>query len=136
MSRHFSNGHIMQPGIKRPVNLALHRMQFPPMAIVSILHRISGVLIFLLLPFALYLLSNSLQSQFTFIELRHTFPSPLFSFLSWVLISSVGFHFFAGLRHMIMDCGFFESLKAARITAYIILFLGVVICVLSGVWVW
>lgn len=126
----------MQSSVKRPVNLALHRMQFPPMAIVSILHRISGVLIFLLLPFALYLLSNSLQSQFTFIELRHAFPSPLFSFLSWVLLSAVGFHFFAGVRHMIMDCGFFESLKAARITAYIVLLFGLISCVLFGVWVW
>jgi len=95
--------------VERPVHLDLTRMTFPPMAIVSILHRISGVLLFLLLPFALYLLHHSLSSQDSFDQLQHQLHSPMMKLLSWILISSVAFHFFAGLRHMVMDCGIGEQ---------------------------
>ena len=48
---------------KRPVNLDLTKFAFPLIAIVSIVHRISGVVIFLFLPFLLYFLDQSLSSQ-------------------------------------------------------------------------
>ena len=122
--------------VERPVHLDLTRMTFPPMAIVSILHRISGVLLFLLLPFALYLLHHSLSSQDSFDQLQHQLHSPMMKLLSWILISSVSFHFFAGLRHMVMDCGIGESLKVARFTAFFVIFLAAIAIVLAGVWLW
>ncbi|MCX7124830.1 MAG: succinate dehydrogenase, cytochrome b556 subunit, partial [Gammaproteobacteria bacterium] len=98
----------------RPVHLDLTKMKFPPMAIISIMHRVSGVLLFLLLPFVLYLLHNSLHSPESFMLLQQSLTSPVMSFLVWVLICAVCFHFFAGIRHMLMDCGLGEHLKTAR----------------------
>lgn len=121
---------------KRPVHLDLTRMKFPPMAIISIMHRISGVLLFLLLPFVLYLLQISLQSQQTFSHLIDLLNSSSVVFLLWVLVCAVSFHLIAGIRHMIMDFGLFESVKAGRLTAYLIIALEVIVMVFAGVWLW
>ena len=120
----------------RPVNLNLARMKFPPMAIISIMHRISGVFLFLLLPLALYMLHASLHSQESFDQLRESLATPVMSAMVWVLLSAVTFHFLAGLRHMLMDCGLGEHLNAAKITAYLIMLLEVIAMVLIGVWLW
>jgi succinate dehydrogenase / fumarate reductase, cytochrome b subunit len=120
----------------RPMHLDLTRMKFPPMAIVSVMHRISGVLLFLLLPFMLYLLHTSLQSQDSFEQLHHFMALPSVSFFLWVLVCAVSFHFLAGVRHMLMDCGLGESLQAGRVTAYLIIVLEVIVMIFSGVWLW
>lgn len=120
----------------RPINLDLTGMKFPPMAIISIMHRVSGVLLFLLLPFVLYLLHQSLHSQESFALLQQTLSSFVMKFFVWVLISAVCFHFFAGIRHMLMDCGLGESVKTARLTAYFIMVLEVIVMLLIGVWLW
>lgn len=121
---------------KRPVFLDLTKMRFPPMAIVSIMHRVSGVLLFLLLPFALYLLHYSLASQDSFDALQTFLSNPLPIFGVWVLVCAAAFHLFAGIRHMIMDCGFGEHLCAARFSAYFLMLLEVVVMILAGVWLW
>ena len=120
----------------RPVHLDLTKMKFPPMAIISIMHRISGVLLFLLLPFVLYLLHTSLQSQDSFTQLQLFVALPFIKFLMWMLICAVCFHFLAGIRHMLMDCGLAESLQTARVTAYFIIFLEIFAMIFVGVWLW
>lgn len=121
---------------KRPVHIDLTRMKFPPMAIVSILHRLSGVVLFLLLPLILYLLHTSLYSQSDFSALQLFIAEPTVKFFLWVLVSAVSFHFFAGVRHMLMDCGLGEGLRTARVTAYLIMLLEIVAMVFAGVWLW
>lgn len=118
----------------RPVHLDLTRMKFPPMAIVSILHRLSGVVLFLLLPFAIYMLHASLFSEASFTGLQQMLLAPEWRFLMWVLLSAVGYHFLAGVRHMLMDCGIAESLCHARLTAYVLIVLQVIVMLLLGVW--
>lgn len=120
----------------RPVHLDLTKMKFPPMAIISIMHRISGVLLFLLLPFVLYLLHASLQSQGSFLQLQLFVALPFVKLLMWVLICAVCLHFLAGIRHMLMDCGLGESLQIARVTAYLIIALEIVAMIFVGVWLW
>lgn len=117
----------------RPVHLDLTHMKFPPMAIISIMHRVSGVLLFLLLPFMLYLLHTSLQSEVTFSQLQIMLAAPDMKFLLWVLFSAVAFHFLAGIRHMLMDCGLTETLEAGRFTAYLIIVLEVIVMIAAGV---
>ena len=121
---------------QRPVHLDLTRMKFPPMAIVSIMHRISGVLLFLLLPFVLYIFSSSLHSQESFDELQIFLVLPVTKLFLWLLLSAAAFHLFAGVRHMMMDCGAGEGLFVARKTAYLIFILEVVAMIAAGVWLW
>ncbi len=120
----------------RPIHLDLTKMHFPITAIISILHRVSGVMLFLLLPFALYCLSQSLQSHGTFVGLTETLRTPIFIILMWILLSAAFFHLIAGIRHIIMDGGFFEALKPARRSALIVIILEIIAIFGLGVWLW
>jgi succinate dehydrogenase / fumarate reductase, cytochrome b subunit len=108
---------------KRPVFLNLFQIYFPVTAIASIAHRVSGFLLFLLIPFFLFGLSQSLQSAEHFDRLFSMAAHPackLFLLLSfWAFI----YHFCAGVRHVIMDFGYAETLKCARWTSWIVFIL-------------
>ena len=91
--REFRNIHVSQ--------LALFRL--PLAGIISFLHRVSGALMFLLLPVTLYLLDQSLLSEGTFDYFKgitsHWFVKLILLALSWAFIQ----HFCAGIRHLVMD---------------------------------
>lgn len=121
---------------KRPVNLALSSLTFPPMAIASILHRMSGILLFLLLPVMMYFLSLSLHDSDSFIHLQALLAQPMYKMMLWAFGSAWCYHVMAGLRHMVMDCGLGESLAVGRITALLVIALGFVCALFLGVWLW
>lgn len=77
--------------------------RLPLAGVVSILHRISGLLMFLLLPFILYLLDQSLLSEVSFAYFKgfasHWLVKLVILALSWGYLH----HFCAGIRHLIMD---------------------------------
>lgn len=122
--------------IERPVNLDLTQFHFPPMAIVSILHRITGVLIFLFLPLMLYLLHQAYLSQVGYDSVIQLLKNGWMKFFVWAMLSAVCFHLIAGIRHLIMDCGIGESLKGGRNGAYLVFALSAVMAVITGVWIW
>ncbi|TFY96472.1 succinate dehydrogenase, cytochrome b556 subunit [Ramlibacter rhizophilus] len=77
---------------------------------VSILHRISGVVMFLLLPFIIWLFDTSVSSEISFARFRAAFESGLGFVPGWfiklvalALIWSYLHHFIAGVRHVWMD---------------------------------
>lgn len=120
----------------RPVNLSLTQFKFPIAAIVSILHRISGVLLFLALPVLLYTLSHSLQSDDAFAQVVQYMRSPVALFFAWVILSATLFHLLAGIRHLMMDLGLGEGLKAGQFTAISVIVLTAIGAILMGVWLW
>jgi succinate dehydrogenase / fumarate reductase, cytochrome b subunit len=77
--------------------------RLPPAGIASILHRISGSLLFLLLPFVLYLFDKSLTSEMSFVSFKsvtsHWFTKLVLLALIWAYL----LHFCAGIRHLFMD---------------------------------
>lgn len=120
----------------RPVNLDLTKFHFPPMAIISICHRISGVLLFLFLPVLLYLLHQSLLSSGHFSSMQHLLQTGGMRFLLWVILCATLFHLIAGIRHLLMDLGWGESVNAGRASAYAVIVIAVILFILSGVWLW
>jgi succinate dehydrogenase / fumarate reductase, cytochrome b subunit len=104
-----------QPLKVRPVYRNIHVAQLtsyrlPPAGWVSILHRISGALMFLLLPFAIWMFDASLGSEISFERFRSLFvagawglPGWLWKLVAFALIWGYLMHFFAGLRHLWMD---------------------------------
>ncbi len=120
---------------KRPVNLDLTKIDFPLTAILSILHRVSGVIIFLCLPFMLYLLYEAYASR-TFANLFVLMLHRGVRIEVWFMLSAVFFHGIAGMRHLMMDLGYFESMRAGKITAIMSLVLSFIIIVLLGFWIW
>lgn len=121
---------------QRPVYLNLAQYRFPPMAIVSICHRISGVLLFLFLPLLLYILHHAIRSEDSYAGLILCLQSPGMKFLVWVMLSALWFHLVAGIRHLLMDLGIGESLKGGRISAYAVFVIVALLMIVMGVWVW
>ena len=77
--------------------------RLPLAGIVSILHRISGMLMFLLLPFVLYLMDKSLTSEISFEYFKGYVSHPLVKLAILGLVWAYLHHFSAGVRHLLMD---------------------------------
>ncbi|MFL6674612.1 MAG: succinate dehydrogenase, cytochrome b556 subunit [Massilia sp.] len=108
------------------------KYRMPPSAIVSILHRISGLGIFLMLPFLLYLLQESLRSEISFAHFAgvvdNAFVKILLLGLSWAYLH----HFTAGIRHLFMDNHLALDKVAAQSTARWVLVISLALTVLVG----
>ena len=118
-----------QPLKVRPVYRNIHVAQLtsyrlPPAGWVSILHRISGALMFLLLPFAIWMFDASLTSEVSFEKFRSLFaagawglPGWLWKLAAFALIWGYLMHFSAGLRHLWMDATHAVGLEFGRNSA-------------------
>jgi len=121
---------------QRPVNLDISTIKLPITAIVSILHRVSGVVLFAGVAVLLWLLDGSLASEEQFVALQETLTQPVWQIVVWAVVAALAYHMVMGVRHLIMDCGIGESLKGGRLGAKLALAVAVVLIVLAGVWIW
>ncbi|MFM8454495.1 MAG: succinate dehydrogenase, cytochrome b556 subunit [Gammaproteobacteria bacterium] len=121
---------------KRPINLNLFNIRFSVMALVSISHRVSGVLIFLYLPLLLWCLNESLRSEASYEHLRFLLGQMQWKVLLIVFLWSLWFHVLAGLRHMIMDFGLGLSKNRARVSAWCLWVFFVLSAAAIGVKIW
>ncbi|TFW19338.1 succinate dehydrogenase, cytochrome b556 subunit [Massilia arenosa] len=108
----------------------LFNYRLPMPGKVSIMHRISGVLLFVLLPFILWLLDLSLKSEIQFDYFKGILGQPLVKLL--VLAITVGYiaHFCAGIRHLFLDSHMAADKPAARKTAASVLIVTAVLSLL------
>lgn len=126
----------LKPGPRNISIASLLRYRFPIMAIASILHRVSGFILFLLIPFMLWLLYQSVASLQSFEALSRGFDCIGVRFLIWVLLSALWYHLLAGIKHLLMDLGHLESKEGGKISASVVIILGVLGMILLGVWLW
>lgn len=120
---------------QRPINLNLLTIKFPLPAIISILHRISGFALFLIIPVLLWALSFSLTPQ-GFDTLQAWLAGGFVKFIFWVLLVPFCFHLVAGIRHLLMDVHVGSSLAGARKTAVLTFVVSIILVILAGVWLW
>jgi succinate dehydrogenase / fumarate reductase, cytochrome b subunit len=120
----------------RPKHLDLVKIRLPVPGVVSILHRISGAGLFLMLPFLLYLLQLSLQAPDTYVVFRGIFANPLVKLLLIGLLWAFLHHFCAGIRYLVLDMHIGTELAAARSSSYAVLAVSLVMTVLLGAWLW
>jgi len=104
----------------RPVFLNLLRIRQPVMAVVSIFHRISGVLMILSLPGLVYLLNLSLTDQAGFAQVAGLLTSPVFKILAVLFGWALTHHILAGIRFMLLDFDLGIERAAARKTAWLV----------------
>ena len=121
---------------QRPVNLDLRTIKLPITAYTSILHRISGVILFIGLAILLYGLDMSLASEEGFAQVKDCLTSPLAKLIIWGLLSALLYHLVAGVRHLLMDAGIGESLEGGKLGSKIVIAVSVILILLLGVWVW
>lgn len=118
---------------KRPVNLNLMTIRFPIAAIASILHRVSGFILFLFIPLFLWGFSFSLTEHgFSFLQSGSC--SFFIHFIAWFLLSGLIYHLVAGLRHLMMDMGFFENKQTGPFAAWVVIVISVILIILAAGW--
>ncbi len=122
---------------KRPVNLDLTKFRFPVTAITSILHRVTGFLLFLALPLLIWMLELSISGESNFYDLITWLHEPCMRFISWVLAVVAAYHALAGLRHILIDLSILRpSLRLGSISSWVVIVLAVVFAVFAGVKLW
>ena len=99
---------------KRPKNLDLTTIRLPLPGILSIIHRVSGAGIFLLLPVLLWLLQSSLASAESYALARDLVANPLVKLVLFGLIWLYLHHFCAGIRYLLLDLHRGIDLESAR----------------------
>jgi len=129
---------------QRPVYTNIHVSQIvayrlPPAGWVSILHRVSGALMFVLLPLVVWLLDVSLTSEISYERFSNAFiagigivPAFLLKLIVLVLIWSYLHHLIAGVRHLWMDVTHSVTLQQGHISALVTLGLSGLLTVVLG----
>lgn len=120
----------------RPKHLNLMQIRLPLPAFVSILHRVSGAALFLMLPLLLCLLGSSLESQRSFAEFKAWVGHPLVKLVLLGLLWAYLHHLCAGIRHLAMDMHMGLELASARASSWAVLGVSIVLTLLIGARLW
>src|SRR5688572_33475840 len=121
---------------ERPKYLNLFQIRQPVPAIVSILHRVSGALLFLFLWLFLVGLQRSLGSPESFSELKAFMDQPLMKLVVLGLVWAYLHHTFAGMRHLALDLQLGIQLPGARASAFAVLAASFGLTAVIGALIW
>ena len=121
---------------KRPVNLDLGKFHFPLPAITSILHRVSGIIIFVGVAFMLYGLQLSLSGEEGFSQVSELLNSFLAKLIIWGILSALLYHLVAGIKHLLMDMGIGETLEGSKFAARVTFLFSAILAFLAAIWVY
>lgn len=94
--------------------LNLFVMKFPVTAVTSIIHRVTGIFLFLCIPVFLYFLKLSLESESSFLLAKDLFNTFYFNLFIYLFLAAFIYHFVMGIKHIIIDLGFFDSKKSSN----------------------
>lgn len=121
---------------KRPVNLDLGTISLPITAYTSILHRISGVALFVGVGILMWLLDVSLTSEDGFNNVKAIFDSFICKVIVWGVLIALIYHSAAGVKHLIMDVGIGETMEGGSRGSRIVIAVTVILSVLVGAAIW
>ena len=120
----------------RPKYLNLFQIRLPVPGLVSILHRMSGAVLFLLLPLLLVLFELSLESPQTFARFKvvysHWAVKLILVGVAWAYLH----HLCAGIRHLALDLDYGTELATARASSWAVLAVSVVLTLVVGAVIW
>lgn len=127
-----------RPVVKpRPIYLNLLAIRQPIPAIVSILHRISGALLFVVgIPFVLWGVQASLASPEAFAQFKTTMAHPLARLTVLLLAWAYIHHLLAGIRHLLLDVHLGIDLPSARRSAAVVFVLAILLTLIVAVRLW
>jgi len=113
--------------------------RLPLAGVVSILHRASGLVMFVLLPFVIWMFDTSLSSEITYSQFTSVFsagtgfvPGGVYKLVALALIWAFLHHLIAGLRHLWMDATHAVTLQFGRSSAIFTLVVSVVLTLALG----
>ncbi len=115
---------------EQPVYLNLYKITLPVTGIVSLLHRVSGLLLVFAIPAALYLLQLSLLDAAGYEQAKSLLEHPLIRFIKIFFYTLLVFHLLAGIRFLLMDIELGVSKKMANITSRLVILITLVVMLL------
>ena len=116
------------------VNLDLMKMKFPITAIVSILHRVSAVVVWGGLGLGLCLLCKATSSEQEYLDLIGSYNEcKIMKFVSWGFLSVLVFYCLATVKHLLQDFGLFEELESGKKISWVTLLISVAVSLVLGV---
>ena len=119
--------------VYRNIGLAqLIKYRLPWAGKVSILHRISGAVLFLMLPFLLYLFDQSLASEVSYQQFQAITGHFLVKIICLGLIWAFLHHFCAGIRYLLLDLEIGVEKADANRSAIVVFFLGIALTAVVG----
>ena len=125
------------PRAARPVYLNLIAIRQPIPAIVSILHRLSGALLFLVgIPLLLWAVQQSLASADAYAALRASLAHPIAKLLLLGLVWAYLHHFCAGIRYLLLDLHIGTELTPSRQSSYAVLIVSLALTAIIGARLW
>jgi len=120
----------------RPIWFNLSPVNLPVPGLVSIFHRISGIILVLALIWVLYLLELSLDSELGFSHVREYMSHPTAKLAMLGLLWAFLHHFCAGIRYLFLDIHLGIDLPTARMTSFLVFAVSLVLTVILGVRLW
>lgn len=115
---------------RRPVYLNLFKIRLPIAGMVSLGHRFSGILLFIAIPFSVYMLDLSVISEAGFKEVMTLLQHPFVKLILLGLVWSLAHHFFAGIRFLLIDADIGVDKTPARYGAWLVVFAELVVVAL------
>jgi succinate dehydrogenase / fumarate reductase, cytochrome b subunit len=118
-------------------NLSLGQLttyRLPPAGVVSILHRASGVFLFLALPLLLWMFELSLKVESTFEQLRSTMGNVLLKLVLLAVIWAILHHLVAGLRYLALDLHWGIAKEPSRKSALLVFFVSLPLAAIAALW--
>ena len=112
---------------QRPIYLDLTQIKLPVAALASILHRISGIIMFFAIGILLWMLQQSLLSAESFSKLQILLTGFTAQFICWGILTALTYHIIAGVRHLMMDAGYFENLVSGSLSAKVSMGLAIIV---------
>jgi len=88
------------------------------------------------LVFLIWAFAVSLSGPEGFTQVENLMTSFIAKFIGWGILTALGFHLIIGLRHLVMDMGYWEELDSGRTSAIVSIVLSILLSVLVGVWLW
>lgn len=121
----------------RPKYVDINLLHLPIPGLVSIFHRVTGVVMFLfLIPVLLFLLQCTIGSEAGFDRWRSFFSMPLVKVVLLGFVWAYLHHFFAGIRYLLLDLHIGVALEPARRSAKLVLAAGLLATILIGARIW
>ena len=120
----------------RPVNLDIGSMRLPVTAWASISHRATGVALFVSMALLLWALDSSLSSPESFASVVDILSGGFAKLVLWGVLTVGIYHALAGVKHIVMDFGYGETMQGGVTGVRIIVALTIVLSLLAGIWIW
>jgi len=119
-----------------PKYLNLFQIRLPLPGVMSIVHRVSGAVLFLALPMLLWWMQQSLTSPDTFALLQATFSHGFTKLILIGLLWGYLHHLCAGIRHLMLDLDYGVGLETARLTSLLVFAVSITLTVVTGALLW